>query len=973
MEQDSATIFPMRKTLWNTALCALISLAALPAFETAAHAQGAGDASLAASAEAAFDRGEYASAEKMIASLKGADAAKGKILRARIELATGRYEQAADTAKAAARLGKEAKIEAAPIAAEALLNLGKMDEAIAAVKDLESEKEAHRARLAHGEILLRMGKRNEANAVLRKLFDAYEADEIKSGDAEGLTLVGRAAHMLRSYRNANNVYNEAERAGGKKRVETLLWRADLFLEKYDPGHAGQVVVEASKIAPNDPEVRVALARVKLENAMDFEAAEAEIRKALSINPRLASAYFVQAGLALRDLDIEAADAAADKGLKTNPNHLELLAMKAAIRFLADDLPGFERYKQTVLKLNPEYSQFYQIVGEYAEWEHRYEEIVKMMREAVRIDPADAKAHAVLGLNLIRSGDEKGGLDALEKAWDKDHFNVRVFNTLNLYEKQITNEYVSVEGQQFVLRYHKDERDILQRYAPRMLEEAWKSMVARYGFTPKVPVSIEFYADTEHFSVRTSGLPNVGIQGVCFGQTLAALSPLAGQFNWGNILWHELGHVFAIQMSKNHVPRWFTEGLSEYETIIRRPEWQREEDPALFAALKGGRIPAVSGFNRAFTHVDSVEDVTMAYYAASQIIVFMAKEFGFPKVVSMMPLWAAGKRTPEVVKEALGITTEELDKRFRAWLEPHLSRYAKQYVPDLHAPPLDDARKAAQDDPKNAKKLVELAFSLMRDGQDAEGEAVLTEALKLDPKQPDAHYYKVVKAMRTKRIGEAQKLVDKMIADGHDGYAVRMKAADLAEFSKDESKVRANLEAASKFDPSQAEPLQGLYDLANRKKDKAGQLSALRRLALVDQHDRRVWIRLLRLLVERGEWQEAAKFGEGAIYVDVANPEVHRLYARALARTGHFQSAVFELNSALIAMRRTRPKPEDVRAIYKELATAYAKLKRDDLAQKAKEYEKMISQSDAGDAPDDPKGGPRPSKNPHHGGDDDESL
>ncbi|MEZ4300927.1 MAG: hypothetical protein R3B70_38690 [Polyangiaceae bacterium] len=188
----------------------------------------------------------------------------------------------------------------------------------------------------------------------------------------------------------------------------------------------------------------------------------------------------------------------------------------------------------------------------------------------------------------------------------------------------------------------------------MLDEAWKSTVSRYGFTPKTPVQIELYSDTQDFSVRTSGLPNVGIQGVCFGQTLAAMSPAAAPFNWGNVLWHELGHVFAIQMSKNHVPRWFTEGLSEYETIVRRPEWQREEDPALFTALQQGRIPAVDGFNRAFTHVDSAEDITMAYFAASQIIVFMAEKYGLPKVVSMMPKWAAGKRTPQVVQEALGI-------------------------------------------------------------------------------------------------------------------------------------------------------------------------------------------------------------------------------------------------------------------------------------------------------------------------------
>lgn len=891
-----------------------------------------------ARAEALVARGEYAAAAKELATVKGgADRAAALLAKARIELLTGRYDEAATTAKAAAALGKEAKIAAAPLRAEALARRGKVSEAIAAVREVAQEDEARRARLVLGELLIRAGKRGEARAPLMTIIDDYNDDTITASDAEGLSLVGRAAHLLRSARDANDAFNAAERAGGRQRVETLLWRAELFLEKYDPGHAAQVVKEALKLAPKDPRAHVAMARVKLDSAMDFGGADSEVAQALEVNPNLAEAYFVRAGLALRDMDIAAADAAADRGLKVDPTDLALLSIKAAARFLADDAAGFEALKAKVLGLNPSYSQFFQIVGEFAEWEHRYDDIVMMMQEATRVDPHDAKAYATLGLNQIRAGDEKGGLLSLHKAWDKDRFNVRVFNTLNLYEKDIATQYVTVEGQTFRVRYHKEERPILERYVPRMLEEAWGSMVKRYGFTPKVPISIELYATTENFSVRTSGLPNVGIQGVCFGQTLAALSPAAAEFNWGNVLWHELGHVFAIQLSKNHVPRWFTEGLSEYETIIRRAEWRREEDPALFAALKGGRIPAVEGFNRAFTHVDSVEDVTMAYFAASQIVVFMASEFGFPKVVSMLPKWAAGKRTPEVVKESLGVSAEELDRRFRAWLAPRLSRYEKQYVPDLHAPPLDEARKAVQRAPKDAKRLVELALALFQDGQEQEGEAVLAEALRADPKQPDAHYIKVRQAFSEKKLDEAGRLLSKMIADGHDGYVVRMKLADLAELKKDAARMKASLEAAHRFDPTQAEPLQGLYDLARRQKDAAGELSALRRLALIDQHDRRVWRRLLRLLVERGQWEEARKVGESAIYVDVASAEVHRLYARALARTGRHVSAVYELNSALLC----KPKPEEAAAIYEELAKAYAKMKRDDYAKKALEYAKRM--------------------------------
>lgn len=891
------------------------------------------------------DRAEYAEALTEIAKLaSGPEAKAAALLRAEVELRTGRYE---DAEKSAASAASEARLagRAYALMGEALASRGKLDEAIAALRRVESEPEARRARLLLGEYLILSGKRGEARAPLMTLIADYNADTITSSDAEGLSMVGRAAHLLRSARDANDAYNDAEKAGAKERVETLLWRAELFLDKYDPGHAGQVVAEAEKLAPKDPRVRIAKARVLLETAMDFEAAESELRRALEVNPKLAEAYFVRAGLELRDLEIEAADRAADEGLKINPRDLDLLAMKAAIRFLADDPKGFERYEREVFALNPDHSAFYQVVVEYAEWEHRYDDIIAFMKKAVAIDPADAKAHAQLGLNLIRAGKEDEGLVALKKAWEKDRFNVRVFNTLNLYERSIANDYLSVEGTTFRIRYDKKERRILERYVPQMLDEAWTSMTKRYGFVPERPVFVELYADSEHFSVRTSGLPNVGIQGVCFGQTLAMLSPAAAPFNWGNVLWHELGHVFAIQLSKNHVPRWYTEGLSEYETIIRRKEWQREEDPALYAALRRGRIPAVASFNRAFTHVDSVEEVTMAYYAASQIVVFMVERYGWDKTIAMMPRWAKGERTPEIVKATLGVSAEELDTAFRAWLEERLARYRTQYVPDLHAPPLEDAVDAANKAPTDAKKQVELAVARLRSGDEKAGRAALAEALRLDPKQRDALYVSLELALEAEDLPEAERLSKTLEGAGGDGYAARMIAARLAEEREDDESLRAHLEAAARFDPSQAEPVGRLVARARRLRDGAGELEALRRYVALEQHDRAAWKRLLEGLVARGLWEEAVLVGEGAIFVDVANPEVHRLYARALARSGRHLTAIFEYNSAILA----GAPPAMAEEIYRELGKAYQKLGQPKLVEQAKVYEKR-AQARAASAP-----------------------
>ncbi|MCC6524854.1 MAG: tetratricopeptide repeat protein [Polyangiaceae bacterium] len=945
---------------------ALFVALALPA---AAHAQPDGDADALARGRTALARSDYARAEQELeaAAKSPKDRGTALLLRTRLELWTGRYAQAVQTGRQAAAERPELRVQAAPWIAEALVRQGKTDEAIQVLEQVKDEPAAHRVRVALGELYVRRGRRKDAYDPLHALFDAYKADTIKHDDTENVTLVGRAAHLLRQPKNANKRYNEALETGGKRRVETLLWHADLFLDKYNPGAAAESVKQAQKLAPNDPRVHVAWASVLLANAMDFEAADREIEAALKVDPHLAEAYVVRAGLALRDMEIEVADRAVDEGLKSDPENLELLSMKAATRFLAEDVPGFEAQKARVFKLNPEYSSFYQLVGEYAEWEHRYDDIVKMMREAVAIDPKDAKARATLGLNLIRGGNEPDGVKELDAAFKVDGFNMRAYNTLDLFETTIPKQYATVESPTFRTRYHVDERAVLERYVPPMLDEAWASMVKRYGFTPTTPIGVELYADTEHFSVRTSGLPNVGIQGVCFGKTLASLSPTAGPFNWGQIVWHELGHVFAIQQSKNRVPRWFTEGLSEYETIVRRPEWRREEDLSLYLGLRAGKIPKVADFNRAFTHVDDPADVTMAYFAASQIVVFMAEKWGFDKLPVMLRLWGEGKRTPAVVKEALGVTAEELDQAFHGWLGPRLERYAKQFVPDRRQVPLEQARRALADHPQSVPHLVKVAVALFGEGQEPEAMATLALARSIDPKDPELEWLDLTLALRAKELDKAAALVLELIQNGHDGYAVRMRAADVAEAKKDPAAMRTHFAAAHQFDPSQAEPLQALYDLAHKDKDADAELAALRQLWKLDQHDRKVFGMLLELLVKKGYWDEAVAVGESALYVDVENPEVHRLYARALARTGQFISAIYELNSAILA----GPAPEVAVQIYRSMAEGYRKLGKEDFAVEAEKYAKDLTDAAAPPAAPGPDA-PQPTPEPPKPGPDDET-
>lgn len=890
-------------------------LAGFLALTSSMHEAHASPSSKLHEAFVAIERTDWEIAEREFSKLtaSGKDRGRAWLGLARTRLATGRYEEAAKDAARAAALDKRLRFDALPLQAEALRRQGKLQEAIALLLPWKDEPRARRLRLVLGELHLVAGDVENARESLLTLIDDYNDGSIAKTDAEGLALVGRAAHLLRSARDANDAYAESERAG--TRVETLLWRAELFLEKYDPGHAEEVVREALELSPNHAEALVAMAKVKLDQTLDFGAAERAIAKALAINPKLAGAYFVRAGIALRDMDLEEAERACEAGLAANPGNLELLSMKAAVRFLADDPEGYERIRKEVFAKNPRFAAFYRIVGEFAEWEHRYDEIVSMMKEATTIDPRDGKAWADMGLNLIRAGDEESGLEALRKAFRYDKFNARVFNTLNLYEKKIANDYVTISHGPFRIRYAKSEQAVLSRYVPAMLDDAWASMTKRYGYVPKGPLSIELYENAEHFSVRTIGLPNVGIQGVCFGKTLAAMSPRAQAFNWGNVLWHELAHVFAIHLSNYRVPRWFTEGLSEYETIIRRPEWQREEDPALYLALVKDRLPPIEQLNRAFTRAENGRDITTAYYAASQVQLWLIETYGLSKSVEMLKLWGQGLRTPLVLERALGITPKELDSRFRKWLKKRLDRYEHQFVPDLRAPSLADAEAAAKASSDHPRPHVEHALALIEKRRIDDAHRALDRALEVLPIDPDAKYLRARLHWAEGEAARARSELVDLVRQGSDGYATRMLLAEIDIRAKKLEAARYHLNLAREFDPTMSPPLRMLHELEREAGREAEALTLLKEAARLDQHDRELWVSLLEGLVRAERWEEAREVGESAIFVDVANPEVHVLYARALSRGGQHQKAIFELESALAC----KPSPRDEAKVHALLA------------------------------------------------------
>ncbi len=859
-----------------------------------------------AQGEAQLVRGEHAPAEAAFRSLlTGPLATRARIGLARTLLETGRYDEASTVAAEAARQASASdRLAAVTLEGEALLRRGRLEEAERVLGTIGAEPAAHRARVFLGRALLRRGRMAEARPVLMQIVRAYNDEIISERDAEGLAYVGMAAAMLGSAHDANDAFGQSSRVE-RRRAETQLEWAEVYLSHYDAGHAEECLRDALAASPRNARAHVLAARIALAQGFDFERARAALDEAAAIDPAMPAVHTLRASIALRSLSVAEADAHVDRALATDPSDLEALSMRAAIRFLADDTRGFETAVRAVLAVDPTHSELYTVVAEHADWEHRYPDIVRLADQALRIDPGDARAMATRGTNLLRLGEEEEGLAQLRLAFRRDRFNVRVFNTLNLYDDVISSQYEWVEARPLRFRFHRDERPVLEQVVVPHLSAAFADMRRRYGHTPRGTVAMEMFASSRHFSVRTEGLPNLGVQGVCFGQVVTALSPRAGEFDWAQITTHELAHVFHIQLSRNRVPRWFTEGLAEHETVMARPEWRRESDPELRRALDAGTLPPLASMNEAFTHARSAQAVMTAYYASSRIVAYLTDRFGFAVFPRMLRAWGEGRSTEEVVTRVLGVPIAELDRDWRASELARLAAYASHFDVDLASfEDLDAIRAEASQHAGDAHAQARLGGALLVTGQVPLADSTLRTALRLDAHEPTARLLLAQLALGTRDAAGALSHVDDLLASGHDGPAVAILEAQAALAADRRPRARAALERGTRLDPASVMAWQGLASLAEEDHDAVAREAALRRLVVLEQHDRASLGALIALLAERGAWADVLGLAERTRFLDPHGVGPVLTVAEAALHEGHRDEALRMTEIGLAAARES---------------------------------------------------------------------
>jgi tetratricopeptide (TPR) repeat protein len=700
-----------------------------------------------------------------------------------------------------------------------LLELGQYTNALELLTtSLERYSSSVQMRLLGHEVALRNGETERAATLLQEINLLAGSRTWAYRSPADLVALGRTALLLGAdpKKVLTQFFDKAKKADPDYR-EAYLAGGQVALDKNDYDLASKLFTEGLKRFPDDPDLNYGLAQSYFSG--DRRKMLMYIERALSENTNHLGSHLLVAEHMIDAEDYAAARKTLDRVHSVNPWHPKAWGFRAVLSHLANDARAETEARENGLKFwntNPEVDY---LVGKKLSQKYRFAEGAAYQRRALSFEKQYIRAKIQLADDLLRLGDETEGWQLAEEVNRDDGYDITAFNLVNLHDKMA--KFQTLTNANFIVRMTAKEAPIYGRQVLDLLDRAKSNICAKYGIELDRPTTVEIFAEQKDFGVRTFGMPgNPGYLGVCFGPVITANSPAsqAGHpANWQAVLWHEFCHVVTLQMTKNKMPRWLSEGISVFEERQANPTWGQAMNPKYREIILSTNLTPVGKLSAAFLTPKSDLDLQFAYYESYLVVEFLVERYGIDKIKNILHDLGAGAGVNETIaKHTAPIAEIEKDfaefARAKArnlgpgldWRKGERAALAAQRqaaeededVPAVPAPKTVELPANLVAESTNYYVLIREANRLFRDKKWQEAKAPLEKLIKAYPDQigPDSAYNLLAAAHR--RLGETNDerrvlttLAD-MEADALDAYARLM---ELGAAAKDWGAVSTNAE------------------------------------------------------------------------------------------------------------------------------------------------------------------------------------
>lgn len=776
--------------------------------------------------------------------------------------------------------------------AKSLLETGKYPEAQAAIAAaLKRSPYSIRIRLIGREVCLHNGQREPAAILLQEINELGGSRRWGYRDPANLVALGRAALLLGADPRLvlENFFDTAKKADPKYR-EAYTASGEVALAKYDYALAAKIFEEGLKQFPEEPDFH--FGRAKAYAPSDRPEMLWSLETALRHNTNHVPSLLLLADHLIDAEEYAAAEETVAQALAVNPHSPEAWAYRSVLHHVRGEPEGEAHAHQQALahwNTNPEVDY---LIGQKISQKYRFAEGSGYQRQALRFDPKFLPAKIQLAQDLLRLGEENEGWHLAEEVYHADPYDVAAYNLVTLQES--IAKFQTLTNDDFIVRMSPHEAAVYGQEVLRLLGRAKTNLCQKYGLKLNQPTTVEIFPEQKDFAVRTFGMPGgAGFLGVCFGSVITANSPAsqaANPANWQAVLWHEFCHVVTLQLTRNRMPRWLSEGISVYEERQANPAWGQSMGPRYRELIMGSGLKPVQDLSAAFLSAKGGEDLQFAYYESSLVVEFLIRQFGLERLQQLLAELALGTPSNQALEKRLG-PLDDLERDFAAFAREQ----AEQLAPGLNWEkpagrlPIDDEAGWELLHPNNYWALIRRGKKLIAERKWEEAKAPLQKLLELYPEQTGADNAYALLAEAHRALGETEperETLAKLAARDADAVEAFLRLMELAALGRDWPAAARNAQRLLAVNPLLPQPHRYLGRASEEQGKREAAISSYRTLLLLDPPEAaEIHFRLARLLHQTGDpaakrhvlqaLEEAPRFRDAhRLLLDLSRPGAH---------------------------------------------------------------------------------------------------
>ncbi|MFO0925557.1 MAG: tetratricopeptide repeat protein [Gemmataceae bacterium] len=261
------------------------------------------------------------------------------------------------------------------------------------------------------------------------------------------------------------------------------------------------------------------------------------------------------------------------------------------------------------------------------------------------------------------------------------------------------------------------------------------------------------------------------------------------------------------------------------------------------------------------------------------IEYIDKTHGPKAVGELLAAFAAGKSATEAIRDVLKTDRAAFEKGYRDHLNAVVAKLGGAQ-PAKKRRTLDELRADYKQDPRNADVAAELALRLLPTRR-TEARKLAEEAVERQRNHPKANYVLALLARRAADTKGERTYLERALDKDNPDPLVLEALGKMYYDANEHSRAAELFEQGRKLEPHSPKWLQELARTYAQMEAVDKQIGVLKDLVPLDADDLDRRLRLMKLTLDRGRFDEAEKYARAALEIDITSKEAREALFKAL--------------------------------------------------------------------------------------------